>query len=64
VRGDASKSPHHASTRRIVTDHLDIVAIRIQNERAVIVFVIMRPRTGLTVIATACRQRSLIERID
>src|SRR5574337_2232156 len=52
-----------ASSRR-VADRLDVVAIRIKNERAVIMFVIMRPQARLAVVAATCSERGLVERID
>jgi hypothetical protein len=49
---------------RRVADRLDVVAIRIQHERAVIIRVIMRANAGRPVVAATCGHRSLVERID
>src|SRR5260221_13010840 len=51
------------SSRR-VADGLDVVAIRVEHEGAVIVGVVMRPRSRWAVVASARGQRRAIERVD
>ena len=47
-----------------VTDSLDVVAIGIEHERAVVIFVIMRSQPRRAIISSAGRKRGLIESID
>src|SRR5574337_2188478 len=49
---------------RCMTDRLDVVAVGVEHERAVIMFVIMRPQARLAVVAATCSERGLVERID
>src|SRR5512142_1448043 len=46
---------------RLVTARLDVVAIGVAHERAVVVLVIVRPRAGLAVVLAACRRRRRVE---
>ena len=50
--------------RRRVTHRLDVVSVRIEHERAVVVRVVVRPRTRRTVVLAAGRHRGLVERVD
>src|SRR5258708_23587431 len=52
-----------ASCRR-VTDSLDVVTVGIEHERAVIVGMIMRADAGRAIVAPACRDGGLVERVD
>src|SRR5205814_6927920 len=49
---------------RRVTDGLDVMTVRIEHERAVIVRVIVRSQSGRAVVASARRHRRLVERVD
>src|SRR5207248_1380558 len=49
---------------RRVTDGLDVTTVRIEHERAVIVRVIVRSQSGRAVVASALRDRRLVERVD
>jgi hypothetical protein len=42
----------------------DVVAVRIQNERAVIVRMIVRANAWSAIVATACGDGRLVERVD
>src|SRR3569833_2540840 len=46
---------------RLVTARLDVVAIGVAHERAVVVLVIVRPRPRLAVVLAACRLRRRVE---
>src|ERR1700722_8039918 len=48
----------------LVTDHLDIVAVGVEDERPVVVRMIMGPQPGAAVRAAARGQRGVIEGID
>src|SRR4030095_3679728 len=48
----------------VVTHRLDVVPVRIEHESAVVVRVIVLPESGRAVIATAGRERGLVEGID
>ena len=47
-----------------VTARLDVVAVWIQHERAVVLLVVVRSRARAAVVAAACCHRSLVESID
>src|SRR5689334_22603522 len=49
---------------RRMADRLDVVAVRIEHERAVVIRVIVRPQSGRPVVAPARRYRRLVERVD
>jgi hypothetical protein len=47
-----------------VTHDFDIVTVRVEHERSVVVRMIVRARARSTVRASARRQRRVIERVD
>src|SRR3989442_5472194 len=47
-----------------VADGLDVMTVRIEHKRAVVVRVIVRPQSGRAVVAPARRHRRLVERVD
>jgi len=47
----------------LVTDHFDIVAVRVQYEGAAVVRVVVRPQAGGAIVAPACGQRGGMEGI-
>src|SRR6478736_1687498 len=47
-----------------MADGFDIVAVRIEHERPVVMRVIVRPQSGLAVVAASGRQRGSVERVD
>jgi len=47
-----------------VANSLNIVSIGIQNERAIVVFVIVQSRTRIAIVSSASGKRSLVELID
>ena len=47
-----------------MTHSLYVVAIKIENERCIIVGMIDRTNAGSAVVATACRERGLMEGVD
>src|SRR5580658_2108986 len=50
-----------AFSLRLVANRFDIVSIRIQNERAIVVLVVVRPRTRTAVVFSASGKRGSIE---
>src|SRR2546425_12768412 len=59
----AAKSSEAPSFRRMTHD-LDVMAVRIEHERAVVIFVVMRPQSRRPVVAPARGHRRLVERVD
>src|SRR5437016_13726827 len=49
------------SSLRSVADDLDVVAVEIEDERAIVVRMVLRPQARPTVVATAHPQRRLVE---
>src|SRR3954464_15724754 len=49
---------------RLVADGLDVVAPRIDDERAVVVLVVVRAHAGRAVVRSACGDRGVVERAD
>jgi topoisomerase IA-like protein len=52
------------SLSRLMTHGLDVVAVRIEDEGAVIVLVVVGPRTRRAIVAAARLHRGAVERID
>jgi hypothetical protein len=50
--------------RRVMADGLDIIAVRIVDERAVIVRMIFFSQPGGAVVTSACAEGRLMERIN
>jgi len=43
---------------------LNVVTVRVQHERGVVVGMIMRPQSGRAVVAATCRECGAVKRID
>ena len=48
----------------VVVDHLDVVAVRVEHERAVVARVVDRPFAGRAVVAIAGLEGGAVERVD
>src|SRR5262245_22691410 len=51
-------------TALYVATGFDVVAVRIENKSAVVLLVIVRPRSRSAVVAATCSHRRLVERVD
>src|SRR5262252_5962481 len=47
-----------------MADGLDVVAIRVEHEGAVVVRMVVPPQAGRAIVLSACRERGAIEGVD
>src|SRR5206468_10368882 len=59
-----SATARASSLRRRMTHRLDVVTVRIEHERAVVVGMVVHPQPRSAVVAASCGDRRAVKRID